>query len=125
MAIKAVFVGINKHLDAAIPELSGARRDATALWVLFSDTVDGLSARLLLDDAATHAEVTEAKHWLRCGRSGSTTYEIASHVAASHGTLGFQVVEKPAEEDGFRLPLTGTCLATSSPRRRRIRATDS
>lgn len=60
MAIKAIFVGINKHLDAVIPELSGARRDATALWALFSDTVDGLSARLLLDDAATHAEVTQA-----------------------------------------------------------------
>lgn len=60
MAIKAIFVGINKHLDTAIPELSGARRDATALWALFSDTVDGLSARLLLDDAATHGEVTQA-----------------------------------------------------------------
>lgn len=30
MTIKPVFVGINKHLDVAIPELSGARRDATA-----------------------------------------------------------------------------------------------
>ena len=46
MAIKAVFVGINKHLDTTIPELSGARRDATALWALFTDTVEGLSARL-------------------------------------------------------------------------------
>jgi hypothetical protein len=32
VAIKAIFVGINKHLNATIPELSGARRDATALW---------------------------------------------------------------------------------------------
>lgn len=30
MTIKAVFVGVNKHLDVVIPELSGARRDATA-----------------------------------------------------------------------------------------------
>jgi hypothetical protein len=36
MAIKAIFVGINKHLDAAIPELSGAQRDAMALWALFT-----------------------------------------------------------------------------------------
>lgn len=36
MAIKAIFVGINKHLDAAIPELSGARHDAMALWALFN-----------------------------------------------------------------------------------------
>ena len=60
MAINAIFVGINKHLDTTIPELSGARRDATALWALFTDTVEGLSARLLVDEAATHAEVSRA-----------------------------------------------------------------
>lgn len=60
MAINAIFVDINKHLDMTIPELSGARRDATALWALFTDTVDGLSARLLVDEAATHAEVSRA-----------------------------------------------------------------
>jgi len=31
VAIKAIFVGINKHLDTTIPELGGARCDATAL----------------------------------------------------------------------------------------------
>lgn len=60
MAIKAIFVGINKHLDATIPELGGARRDATALWALFTDTVEGLAGRLLVDEAATHAEVSHA-----------------------------------------------------------------
>jgi replicative superfamily II helicase len=60
VAIKAIFVGINKHLDTSIPELSGARRDATALWALFTDTVEGLNARLLVDEAATHAEVSGA-----------------------------------------------------------------
>jgi hypothetical protein len=60
VAIKAIFIGINKHLDATIPELSGARRDATALWALFTDTVEGLSARLPVDEAATHAEVSGA-----------------------------------------------------------------
>ena len=53
MALKAVFVGINRHLDPAIPELSGARRDATALWALFSDTIPNLAARLLVDNNAT------------------------------------------------------------------------
>jgi len=60
MTIKAVFVGINKHFDKTIPELSGARRDATALWALFTDSVADLSARLLIDESATHAEVTQA-----------------------------------------------------------------
>ena len=60
MALKGIFVGINKHLDSSIPELSGARPDATALWALFTDTIEGLSARLLVDEAATHAEVSRA-----------------------------------------------------------------
>ena len=60
MAIKAIFVGVNKHLDPGIPELSGARRDAAALWALFTDTIPALTARLLLDERATHAEVSEA-----------------------------------------------------------------
>jgi hypothetical protein len=58
--IKAVFVGINKHRDSTIPELSGARRDATALWALFTDTVAGLVARLLVDERATYTEVSKA-----------------------------------------------------------------
>ncbi len=60
MAIKATFVGINKHLDPSIPELGGARRDAMALWALFTDTIEDLSARLLVDEAATNAEVSGA-----------------------------------------------------------------
>lgn len=60
VSIKAVFVGINKHLDPSIPELGGARRDATALWALFTDTVQGLAGRLIVDECATHAEVSQA-----------------------------------------------------------------
>ena len=60
MATKAIFVGINKCLDQAIPELVAAKRDATALWALFSDSIPGLSARLLVDDMATREAVTRA-----------------------------------------------------------------
>lgn len=59
MATKAIFVGINKHSDTMIPELCGAKRDATALWALFTDSIEGLVTRLLVDEAATHAEVTK------------------------------------------------------------------
>ena len=60
MATKAVFVGVNKHRDPMIPELSGACRDATALWALFTDTIERLSAHLLVDERATHVEVSGA-----------------------------------------------------------------
>ena len=60
MALTAVFVGINRHLDPAIPELSAARRDATALWALFTDTIAELATRLLVDEEATHTAVSAA-----------------------------------------------------------------
>ena len=59
MAVKAIFVGINRYLDPAIAELSGARRDAMALWALFTDTIEGLAAGRLVDEEATHREVSD------------------------------------------------------------------
>ena len=54
------FVGIDRYLDPVIPELNGARRDAMALWALFTDTIEGLAARRLVDEEATHSEVSDA-----------------------------------------------------------------
>lgn len=61
MALKAVFIGVNKHVDANIPELTGARRDATALWALFTDTFyEDMAGQLLVDETARHADVRQA-----------------------------------------------------------------
>lgn len=49
MPFKALFVGINKHQDPGIPELTGAVRDANALHALFQDTFFDVDARLLTD----------------------------------------------------------------------------
>lgn len=59
MKMKAVFVGIDRHRSPDIPELSGAKRDATALWTLFTDSVPGLASRLLVDEQATLSEVRD------------------------------------------------------------------
>lgn len=83
MAIKAAFVGINKHLDSSIPELSGARRDATALWALFADSVENLSARLLVDEAATLAEASGAMLGTLADASADDVVVIAF---AGHGS---------------------------------------
>ena len=50
MALRGVFIGINKHSDPGIPELTGATKDATALWALFKDSVEGIADRRLLKD---------------------------------------------------------------------------
>lgn len=60
MTTKAICVGINRHLDPLVPELSGARRDATALWALFTDSIENLTTQLLVDELATYEKVTQA-----------------------------------------------------------------
>lgn len=41
MAVKEIFIGINKHIDVRISELCDACGDVTPLWVRFTDTVEG------------------------------------------------------------------------------------
>lgn len=53
MVILASFIGVDKHIDSRIRDLTGARRDATALWALFSDTIPDMKSRLLVDGEAT------------------------------------------------------------------------
>ena len=45
MALQAVFIGINKYRDPRIHELTGAAKDATALWALFKDSVEGIGCQ--------------------------------------------------------------------------------
>lgn len=104
MAINAIFVGINKHLDTSIPELGGARRDATALWALFTDTIEGLSSRLLVDEAATHAEVSGAMLGTLAAASADDVVVIAF---AGHGSPDGNLVLY----DTNTLDLAGTALS--------------
>src|SRR5689334_7727121 len=51
--IRAAFIGVDKYRDPRVRDLTGAVRDATALWSLFRDSVPELEATLLTDNAAT------------------------------------------------------------------------
>jgi replicative superfamily II helicase len=53
MALLARFIGIDRHADPQIRDLTGARRDATGLWALFCDSIPDLDSRLIVDTAAT------------------------------------------------------------------------
>lgn len=107
MAIKAIFVGINKHLDAAIPELSGARRDAMVLWALFTDTVEGLAARLLVDETATHSEVSQA---LLGTLSGAHEDDVVVITFSGHGSPDGNLVLFDTNADN----LAGTALSMTA-----------
>ena len=53
MALRAGFVGINRHADPRVSDLTGAVADATALWALFSDSIDGLDAARCTNEEAS------------------------------------------------------------------------
>ncbi|HVF60963.1 MAG TPA: DEAD/DEAH box helicase [Thermoanaerobaculia bacterium] len=59
MTITATFIGIDKHHDPNIRELTGARRDALALHSLFKDTLPEIRDSLLVDEQATLAAVRD------------------------------------------------------------------
>src|SRR5580704_6095421 len=50
-------VGIDRHKDPTIRDLNGAKRDATAIWALFVDTLPEATSTLLTNDSATLAAV--------------------------------------------------------------------
>lgn len=96
MAFKAVFIGVNKHLDPGIPELSGAVRDAQALHALFKDTFPEIDARLLLDSGATLQEIRAG---LDHSLSEATEEDVVVVSIAGHGTEGHQIVAYDTDRD--------------------------
>ena len=89
MALRAVFIGINKHSDPGIPELTGATNDATALWALFKDSVEGIDDRRLLDHEATAASIRRV---LDTSLGDAAEDDTVIVFFAGHGTPGHQLV---------------------------------
>ncbi len=59
MAFWGGFIGINKYMDSRVNELTGACRDAIALWSLFKDSIPEMSAKLLINENATTQAVLD------------------------------------------------------------------
>src|SRR5271155_4132802 len=87
--LKATFIGINKYADSRVRELTGAVRDATALWALVSDSMPGAEAKLLTDADATTSNIRTALN---------TTFKAANEddtvifTFSGHGTRSQRLV---------------------------------
>ncbi|MGY4199082.1 DEAD/DEAH box helicase [Bradyrhizobium sp. USDA 4520] len=106
MALKAVFVGIDRHQSPKVPELGGAKRDATALWALFTDSVPGLAARLLVDEQATLSDVRDA---VVGTLSAATPDDIVVLSFAGHGSPDGSLIlydTEPSDLPGTALSMT-------------------
>ena len=102
MAVRAVFIGVGRHRDPSVHELAGAAKDASILWALFQDSVDGIRAKKLLDRDATAEGVRDALDWaLVRARPRDTVLAYFS----GHGSSGHYLV--PFDADMADLDRTG------------------
>ena len=82
-------VGVDRHLDMRVPDLVGARRDATALWALVSDTIPNADGRLSTDEEATAEMLRQV---LRDTLGVATPDDDVLIAFAGHGTHDHRLV---------------------------------
>jgi helicase len=88
MTFFSAFVGVNKHSETKIPELTGATQDAKALSALFSDSLPEKPI-CLLDEMATAKEIRGALE-KTIGKAGSDDWAL--FYFAGHGSPGHQLM---------------------------------
>ncbi len=109
--IRAAFIGIDRHLDARIGDLTGAARDATALWAVLSDSIVGIEAPLVTDAAATlHAFRNALDETL----GAAAVDDVVILGFAGHGTQDHRLVMHDTAIDD----LQGTTLGMNELARR-------
>src|SRR6266700_3689417 len=83
MAVIARFIGANTYLDPNISDLIGAGNDALALWALFSDTIAGIDAQLIVGATATVQGIRQA---LRETLENATADDTVIFFYSGHGS---------------------------------------
>jgi helicase len=87
--IRAAFIGVDRHADPLIGDLTGAARDATALWAVLSDSIDELNAPLITNEAATLAVMRDA---LDATLGAASHDDVVILGFAGHGTQDHRLV---------------------------------
>ena len=89
MSFLAGFIGIDKYEDPTVRDLIGARRDATALWALFKDTIPDITDQRLVDADATIGAI-RGLFDATLGEAGPDDVVVLSF--AGHGTRAYELV---------------------------------
>jgi helicase len=84
MALQGLFVGIDRYVSPAINWLSCARRDAVALYSLFTDNLGG-NTKLLTDKDATRAAIeAEFNRLEKCKEDDLVVVSFSGHGTETH-----------------------------------------
>jgi replicative superfamily II helicase len=102
MVLQGLFIGIDRYASPAINWLSCAKRDAVALYSLFTDNLGG-NTKLLIDKNATRATIeTEFNQLAKCKED-----DLAVVSFSGHGTETHEIVTYDAD----RSNLPNTCVS--------------
>lgn len=118
MALLATFVGVNKYTDPNISDLTGATKDATALWALFSDSLPDLNARRLLDKEATLTSIKEAldKTLGSAGADDTALFFFAGHGSSAHQLVPYDARCEALADTTIPMDELAKCLSSSQAR---------
>ena len=106
MSLVVRCVGVDRHEDSRVPDLTGARRDATALWALVSDTFPDADTALLADETATAAEIRRV---LSDSLAAAGPEDDVLVMFAGHGTRDHRLVAHdttPEEYEATTVPMS-------------------
>ena len=118
MPFKGLFIGIDRYASPGIDWLSCARRDATALHGLFTDTMGGETV-LLTDEQATSAAIQEEFRNL-----ATATPDVVVVIAFSgHGSETHEIVTY--DTDPYDIPETSISLKSLRVVRAHILSADA
>lgn len=87
--VRARFIGVGRFQSLLIRDLAGCERDARALHAIFSDTIAGLDAQLIVNEAATVAAVRGA---IVATLDVADPDDVVILTLATHGTADHRVV---------------------------------
>ena len=87
--LRATFIGVDKYTDSTVRELTGAVRDAIALWALVSDTMPAVASRLIVNADATTATIRAALQETLASASEDDTVILTF---SGHGTRSQRLV---------------------------------
>ncbi len=120
MATTGAFIGVDRHADTGISDLTGACRDATALWALFSDSLSDFDSVLLTDEDATTDAIRRTLD-STLGSAGPEDTVILSF--SGHGTRDHKLVAHDTsvgDLSGSTIPMQELAARFKSSRARAV-----